>query len=429
MPPIATHDAQRAAVSRALHGVCRLRLVPPHLVDCGAMPRGVADKPPRRVLVVLPNWVGDVVLATPVLAALRQNFDAAHITYLLRPYVQEIVDGGGWHDAAIQWPRGGGLGRELRTLRLARRLRDPRFDLALLLTNSFRSALFTWRAAARRRVGYARDARGWMLTDRLHPLKKDGEFVPTPVLPYYCQIAARVGCSVDDQRLRLGITQQQERAGQDLLRHYGLHDGGRYALINPGAAFGAAKCWLPERFAEVCDRLQADFGLRAVIVGAPKEASLMRVIADRAASDALCCTQPGTTLGSLKVLAREAALLVCNDTGPRHYGSAFNVPTVTIFGPTHQEWTDTDYPREIKLQVPVDCGPCQLPACPIDLRCMRLLTTDLVMEAVHTLLAGDALNPSDRTDRSRYDDGSAPPETSARTEPSALDQRDRSQPQ
>lgn len=345
-----------------------------------------SDHSARRLLVVVPNWVGDVVLATPVLAALRQHFRAARITYLMRRYVAEIVDGGGWHDAAAFWPDGRGLGRELRTLRLALRLRGERFDLAILLTNSLRSTLVAWRARIPRRVGYARDGRGWLLTDRLRPLKRGSEFVPTPLLQYYIKLAEHAGCAVPARGLRLGITPPQERAGQELLRHYGLDNGRGYAVINPGAAFGAAKCWLPERFAEVGDRLQSEYGLRPVLVGAPGEVPLLRAIAAQTRGGAICCDQPGTTLGTLKVLVREARLLVCNDTGPRHYGNALGVPTVTIFGPTHQAWTDTDYAGEIKLQIPVECGPCQLRTCPLDLRCMTGLTTDMVMRAIARVL-------------------------------------------
>jgi len=340
----------------------------------------------RRILVTIPNWVGDVVLATPVLAALRAHFADARITYLMRRYVVEVVAGGGWHDTEMFWPEHRGWRRELRMFDVAGRLRAERFELALLLTNSFRSALIAWLARIPRRVGHARDGRTWLLTDRLKPLKRDGQFVPSPVLPYYIKIAEHVGCPVSDRKLRLGITPQQERAGVQLAHHYGLDDARPYAVINPGAAFGAAKCWLPERFAELCDRLWAELKLRAVIVGAPNEAPLMREIARRAKSDVICCDEPGTTLGSLKPLIRDAALLVCNDTGPRHYGNAFNVPTVTIFGPTHQEWTDTDYAGEVKIQVPVECGPCQLPTCPLDLRCMTGVTVDMVMEKIRTLL-------------------------------------------
>ncbi len=340
----------------------------------------------RNILVVVPNWVGDVVLASPVLAAVRERFPRARITYLMRDYVRAVVAGGEWHEREICWPAQRGLGRVVRMLDLAGRLRSERFDLALLLTNSFRSALVTWLARIPTRVGYARDGRSWLLTERLIPLKEDGQFVPASVLPYYIKIAERVGCEVVDRKLRLGVTRDQERAGADLLKHYGLDDSRPYAVINPGAAYGAAKCWLPERFAEVCDRLREEHGLRPVIVGAPNEVPLMRAIAEQAGGEVICCDNPGTTLGTLKIVMRGAALLVCNDTGPRHYGAAFDIPTVTIFGPTHQEWTDTDYEREIKIQIPVECGPCQLKKCPLDLRCMTGVTTELVMEKIREIL-------------------------------------------
>ena len=340
----------------------------------------------RRVLVVLPNWVGDVVLATPTLAALRTHFQHARITYLLRRYVGEVVEGCGWHDGVIHWPRQRGLAREMRMLQLAGRLRAERFELALLLTNSFRSALLARLARIPRRVGYARDGRGWLLTDRLRPLKRDGEFVPRSVLPYYAEIAARVGCPVSDRTPRLAATPGQERAGDRLLRHYGLSNGQAYAVINPGAAFGAAKCWPPENFAMVCDRLVDELKLVPVLVGAPGEVPLMRDIVRRARRPVVCCDDPGTTLGSLKPLVRGATLLVCNDTGPRHYGIACNVPTVTIFGPTHQEWTETGFRDEIKLQASVECGPCQLSRCPLDHRCMTGVTAEMVMQAASELL-------------------------------------------
>jgi len=340
----------------------------------------------RRLLVVVPNWVGDVVLATPVLAALRAHFQTARITFLLRAYVAEVLAGGDWHDEFTYWPTERGLVREWRMLRLARRLRAERFELALLLTNSFRSAWVVWHARIPRRVGYDRDARGWLLTDRLHQVRENGRFVPTPVLSHYIRLAEYVGCQVADRRLRLATTAAQEQAGRELLRRYGL-EGQPYAVVNPGAAFGSAKCWLPERFAALCDWLREEVSLRPVLIGSPGEYPLLRAIAGQARGPVVCCDQPGTTLGTLKVLIRQAALLIGNDTGPRHYGNAFGVPTVTIFGPTHQAWTDTDYDGEIKLQVPVECGPCQLRACPLDLRCMTELTTGMVKEAVLKLLA------------------------------------------
>jgi heptosyltransferase-2 len=344
---------------------------------------------PRRLLVVLPNWVGDVVLATPVLAALRTRFADAQIGFLLRRYVSEIVAGCGWHDFEEYWPAQRGPRSVAAQVGLARRLARREFEAALLLTNSFRSALVVRLAGVPRRIGYSREARGWLLSERLRPLRKQGEFVPTPMLGYYAALAERLGCPIADTRLRLGITAEQEAAAQRLKRHYGLRDKA-YAVVNSGAAFGASKCWLPERFAEVCDRLSREHGLTPVLVGAPGEAPLMRMIAERASAPVVTCIDPGTTLGSLKGLVRDAALLVCNDTGPRHYGNAFGVPTLTIFGPTHQEWTDTGYAGEVKLQVAVECGPCQLPRCPLDHRCMTRVTSELVMQNVARLIGADA---------------------------------------
>lgn len=369
-----------------------------------------ADDPTsiRRLLVVLPNWVGDVVMATPVLAALRTHLAGASITFLMRPYVREITAGGDWNDEALYWPASRGV-RSLSDLRgLIRAVRARAFDAALLLTNSFRSALATWLARVPRRVGYARDGRTLLLTDRLVPQRRAGTFEPTPLLPYYVALAERIGCDVPDRRLRLPVSAEQEAAGAALLERYGLaraasadpvanpdaptserrRIASRYAVINPGAAFGAAKCWLPERFAAVCDRLAGDHDVPCVLVGAPSELPLLRRIAELAASRPIVLDDPPTTLGTLKVLIREAALLVCNDTGPRHYGNAFGVPTVTIFGPTHQEWTRTDYAGETRLQARVECGPCQLPRCPLDHRCMtKISVDDVVAAANHRLTA------------------------------------------
>ena len=347
------------------------------------------------ILVVLPNWMGDVVLASPTLAALRAHFSGSKISFLLRRYVREIVEGCGWHDELIFWPdksarsgaarRGSASGEEQAARGVIASLRASGASTAVLLTNSFRSAWAVWRAGIPRRVGYARDWRSALLTDRLRPLKRNGQFVPSSVLPYYAALAEHLGCPVVDRALRLAASPAQEQAGEALKRHYGLEDG-RYALINCGAKFGASKCWLPERFAEVGRRISSELKLRPVLIGAPPEYPLLQQIAAAAGPDVVCCTNPGTTLGSLKPVVAGAALMVCNDTGPRHYAIAYRIPTVTIFGPTHQEWTDTGYDGEIKLQAAVDCGPCQLPSCPLDLRCMHGITADMVMQAAGRLL-------------------------------------------
>ncbi|MCA9244025.1 MAG: lipopolysaccharide heptosyltransferase II [Phycisphaerales bacterium] len=343
----------------------------------------------RRILVVLPNWVGDVVLATPALRALRAGAGEARIDYLLRPYLRDVLDGSRLNDGEYHWSTAKGLSRLSEDATLARKLSTEKYDTAILFTNSWRSALLTRAARIPRRVGYAREARGWLLTDKLYHMRENGRFVPSPITPDYARLVEQLGISVNDRKLRLDVTDAHEGAAAQLRAHYDMAPK-RYAVINPGGAFGAAKLWLPDRFAAVCDGLHADHGLKSVIVGAPREADLLRDISSRAASRPVPLIDPPTTLGSLKAIIRDAAIMICNDTGPRHYANAFDTPTVAVFGPTHQEWTDTGYAGEIKLQIPVDCGPCQKKTCPLDHRCMTGLTADMALQAADTLLSGAA---------------------------------------
>lgn len=339
----------------------------------------------KRLLVVPPNWVGDVVLASPALAALRRRFSTAHITYLLRANLGAIVAGAGWHDAELHWPSSGGARAEWGLIELARRLRSERFDAVILLTNSFRSAAIAFAARIPRRFGYARDGRGLFLTDSLAPAKSGGRFTPVPVTHSYSLLAERAGAAVVHRKLALDVTSEQEQAGAALLEAYGLQRG-RYAVVSPGGAFGSAKCWPPERFAQTCRRLGDELDLDTLVVGAPAESELLGTIAEQGGPRAKAATRPPTTLGALKPLVRDAALLVCNDSGPRHFGLAFEVPTVTVFGPTDPAWTDTGAVHERIVRAAVPCSPCQLRTCPIDHRCMTEVTVQMVIAAAKSLL-------------------------------------------
>jgi heptosyltransferase II len=345
-----------------------------------------------RLLVVLPNWLGDLVMATPTLAALRTGLPDTRISYLLKPPLEEIVAGGNWHDDVLAWPAERGLSAIPATRGLICALASRKFDAAILLANSFRAALVTALARVPLRVGYAREGRGLLLTKPLKPPRRDGDFTPTPLSPYYAKLAECVACAPADLRSRLALSAEQESATQLLLAAHGL-TAGRYAVIAPGAAFGAAKCWLPQRFAEVARRVRESHALETAVVGAAREMPLLREIARLSDGAARVIENPGTTLGTLKGVLRGAALLVCNDSGPRHVGRAFDVPTLVIFGPTHQEWTRCEAGREIALQADVPCGPCQLRVCPIDHRCMTAITTDDVLAGIARLSPTGALSP------------------------------------
>lgn len=355
---------------------------------------------------VLPNWVGDLVLATPALRALRTVHRQAHLTFLVKSHLAEVLGGGDWMDEVIHWPSG--RNRDTRRqsfVGLAGQLRRRRFDWAVLLTNSFRSALLARLSGIRRRIGYDREGRGLLLTDKLLPEKADGRFVPVPMTRYYGAVARYLGCREVPSALELYTTPEDESAAEQVLRSAGVTAGQPVVVLNPGASFGPAKCWLPERFAEVADRLAAEQNAAVLVACGPKETETARAVGRRIQRRAVVLDDPVVRLGPLKALIRRADLLITNDTGPRHFANAFGTPVVTIFGPTDPKWTETDVSTERGLMVKVHCGPCMKRTCPLDHRCMKWVSTEMVLAS-----AGELLR--ERLTRSA---GGAP--TSVRSEP------------
>src|SRR5262245_52047873 len=353
---------------------------------------------PQRILVVQPNWVGDAVMATPTLRAIRELFPDAQISYLLRRYVKPIYAGLPWADKLITYRTGktkakAGKGQ---FFDLAARLRKRKFDLAILLPNSFKSALVCKMAGIDRIVGYDRDGRGFLLSDKLLPVKERGKFVPSPIVKYYLGLAHYLGSNERDLKLELFVTETEKREAEAVLTRAGLepttHRPGTSGaapliLLNPGAQFGAAKCWLPEYFAQLADRFVDELGATVMLSAAPKERPIVEAIAQHMKHAAVDLSRAGMDLGSLKEITRRCDLMVTNDTGPRHIAAAFDVPVVTIFGPTHPEWTEIYFSKERKVAVKVFCGPCQKKTCPLDHRCMTRLTPAMVFDASRQLLS------------------------------------------
>ena len=360
--------------------------------------------PPSRVLVVQPSWVGDAVMATPTLRAIRELYPAAHISYLLRRYVKGLYGGIPWADQLITYRTDKTRGRTGKgTFDLAGRLRAGRFDLAVLLPNSFKTALVCKMAAIPRVLGYERDGRGFLLTDRLIPHKHAGKFVPSPIIDSYLSLARYLGSPTRDLRMELFVTDADRRAGAAVLAACGLDPDvdrpaaiGRPPLVvlNPGAQFGAAKLWTPQGFAALSDRLVDDLGATVLLSAAPKERAIVEAIRSHLRRPAVDLSAAGLTLGSLKDVVRRCDLMVTNDTGPRHVAAALGVPVVTVFGPTHPEWTDIYYAKERQVSIPVFCGPCQKKVCPLDHRCMTGVTPDMVYAAaLQLLLPGRSTEP------------------------------------
>ncbi|MFZ5833396.1 MAG: lipopolysaccharide heptosyltransferase II [Planctomycetota bacterium] len=351
----------------------------------------VQPRPPavRKVAVFLPNWLGDVVMATPALRALRRHFGPqTEIVGILRPHLAEVLVGTRFLDE--QWhfdPRS--HNPRARRWTLVRELRRRRFDLALLLTNSFHTALLAWLGGAQQRVGYARDGRSFLLT---HPVQTrrdvSGHIEPEPVVRTLLKLTEIVGCGPESPRLELSTTPQDEAAADTAWRNLGLRGDGKAIALNLSGAYGPAKLW-PEAYgaelaATICDEL----GREVLVICGPQEREAARriaTLADRRGVVSLADQPLG--IGLTKACLRRCQLLVTTDSGPRHVASAFGVPVVTLFGPTLPIWVDNPSIIAANLHLDLECIGCRARHCPKGHhRCMRDLTPAMVFGEVIRLL-------------------------------------------
>jgi heptosyltransferase-2 len=327
---------------------------------------------PERVVVRAPNWIGDVVLSLAAVRDLRRNFPRARMEVLARPWVADLYRAVPEVDAVR-------IGRGVRADAAALR---GAFDAAVLLPNSIGSALPVWMAGIAQRWGYATDGRGPLLTraPRVPPQVRGRSQVY-----YYRAMLAGAGLRVSATPDVSLVCPPEWREGADRLL---TGDAGRpWIGVNPGAFYGTAKRWLPERFAAVADTL-AGRGAQVALVGGPAERPVAEAIAAQMTAPArVLCGE--TTLPELVGVLARLRLLVTNDSGPMHLAAALGVPVVAVFGPTDWRETHPVGDGHTIVRVPVHCSPCGLRECPIDHRCMRRVTVDRVAgEAVALLETG-----------------------------------------
>jgi heptosyltransferase-2 len=342
----------------------------------------------NRIALFLPNWIGDVVMATPAIRAVRTAFPSTDLVAVCKPYVADVLAGSPWFRNVILADKRGP--KSQRTFAIARRLRETRTDAAVLFPNSFRSALVARLGGCGRIVGFARYGRSVLLTDRLyHTTDARGRFVPTPVIDDYNRLAIALGAPDPGHRMELFTTPKDESAADAVWEKFGIGRYPRVVVLNPGAAFGAAKHWPASSFAEVARTLTSRLGCGVLVLCGPGERDMARQIADDARTPhAYSLADTPLSLGLTKALVRRAELLVTTDSGPRHFAAAFGTPVVTLFGPTHIGWTETYFEKAVHLQKKVACGPCQQRVCPEGHhRCMRELSPAEVFAAAARLLS------------------------------------------
>ncbi len=331
---------------------------------------------PNSILIIMPTWLGDVVMATPTLRALQAHYPHAQITLAFKNPMSALSPCLPVNATTARWDQ-----VKLSTLRA---------DLAVLLPNSFRTAWATWRTGSRRRVGYARDGRGPLLTDRLLPPRQRNVFLPIPTVDYYLALADYLGADIQDATLQLNIPEPAAEQADALLQKVGLTE--RFVLLNPGAV-RESKRWPAERFAALADQLHQSHRLQVAVTGSPSERAVLDAVIAQAQTPIADLSAAGLQLADLPAVVSRAALLITNDTGPRHVAAGVQTPVVTLFGPTPPEWTVIDYALERQLVAGGDTTPDEPRASAkqaVQGRTMDLIPVDDVKAACTELLEADA---------------------------------------
>lgn len=365
-------------------------------------------KPPAKVLVRVPNWVGDAVMALPALRELRRIFSGSLITFSARPWVAGLFQGEGLADRfLLARDNSGAFTRARHFISEARRLRSERFDCAVLLPNSFGSALEAWAGGATNIAGYPTDGRRFLL-NQVIPFEPQHKTLHQ--VRYYLNIAAQIeigltGASrvdVEHCEPRLEVSEDQKERARVLLERFGVKgkktnpadncppptNDYRLLAINPGATNSTAKRWPVDRFAEIADRLNRE-GFQTIIVGAEGDRSIAEEV-DRVMSTRAVLLAGETSIEELKAVLACTDLVISNDTGAAHVSAALGVSTVVVFGPTEHVSTRPLSPRASVVRHDVECSPCMLRECPIDHRCMTRVEVEDVYRAARNLIIESA---------------------------------------
>lgn len=341
---------------------------------------------PRRTLIRGANWIGDTVMSLAAVRELRRLYPQDRIVLLARRWVADIFSGQGLVDEVVR-PEdlGGGL-----TQGLSLRRSQAEIQRAVLFPNAFRAAFQVWTARIPERIGYDLDGRGFLLTHRASPriasLRRHQVY-------YYLDLLFQTGLADRDYlsdpgfRPDIGLKPSADWIGkaQDLLEGQGADLSRPLVVLNPGAYFGSAKRWFPQRYAQVADLVIERFGAEVAIVGSAGE----KRIADEIAREMRApprILSGATDLMTLMGVLAASRCFVTNDSGPMHLAAALGVAQVALFGSTDDVATGPFSPRATVIRKTVECSPCLLRECPIDLRCFSRISVGEVAEAVSSVL-------------------------------------------
>ncbi len=317
-------------------------------------------------------------MATPVLTDLRRRFPDAEITAMCKAHLADLLKKDAAVDEIFAFSQPGyGFLRRVGDADLIGKLRTGQYDLGVLLTNSFSSAWYFFQGRVAKRVGYRARLRSLFLTDGVAwPTKKVHQ------VDFYKRILKSLGIEKSQTAPRLYLTEEEIRNAKELLTQRGYSDGAPLIGINPGAAYGSAKCWPPERFRALAQQLlDKDPESFILFFGDEKTGGLVKEVVQDLPPRVMDLAG-ATDLRELVCLIKLCDVLVTNDSGPMHIGAALGTPLVALFGSTDDALTGPFGQSEAVIRKQVSCSPCFERVCPIDFRCMRGITVEEVARRV-----------------------------------------------
>jgi len=344
--------------------------------------RDIVPEEIERILVRGTNWIGDVIMSLPAVSSARRTFPRARIAVLAKPWVAELYRACPDIDDVIVFQSPGthdGIGGKIR---LADQLRKERVDLALLLQNAIEAALIAWRARIPLRAGYNSDCRGFLLTHSVHRTRAIRR---VHQIDYYLEMVRALGFPTAGRDIHIAPGNDALAAAEKILAGQGIHRGDTLIGIAPGASYGPAKMWFPERFAAVADRLADELSARIILFGSAGDRERTERV-QRHSAHSLIDLAGETTLKEAIALIAGCNLFISNDSGLMHLAGALGVPLVAVFGSTNPATTSPPGERSSVIHKDVPCSPCLKKECPTDFACMDLIQVGDVYDAAKRLL-------------------------------------------
>ncbi|MCK4463606.1 MAG: glycosyltransferase family 9 protein [Candidatus Omnitrophica bacterium] len=337
-----------------------------------------------RILITRTDRIGDVMLSTPVIKAVRDKYPDAYIAFCVGPHAFEIVDKNPYLNDVIVYDKKGKHKSVFGIIRFIFEIKRIKFDMAIILHSTNRMNLTCFLAGIPKRTGYDRKL-GFLLTDKIPYTKQEGK---KHEMEYTLDVIRHIGIEPSDKRLYMSLHKDTEKKIKKIFEAHDIHKMNKIVAINPGASC-PSKRWPIEYFSEVVDRLNEEYGAKVIILGGPDSVESVRLLLGNIKTKVIDLTEK-TSVSLLAGILSKSHLFISNDSGPVHIAVSVGTPVIAIFGRSDEGLSPKRWgplgPSDIALHKDVGCRVCLAHRCDKDFKCLKAITVDEVMEAVEKFL-------------------------------------------